>query len=129
MGYAHIVVRIHSFIQVAAWESAENGSIVAKEQLLLSTLELPNLSLLSPPETVTLKRHMGESTIELVFPSSDEWNTLTAGCLREDLDHGSDHYPINTAILFSLHVSPHVPKPLWRKSDKTIFSLRARELD
>jgi hypothetical protein len=49
--------------------------------------------------------------------------------LREDLDHGSDHYPIETSFLFSPHVSPHVPKPLWRKADKAALSLRARELD
>jgi hypothetical protein len=31
--------------------------------------------------------------------------------------------------LFSRHVYPHVPKPLWRKADKTALSQRARELD
>jgi hypothetical protein len=49
--------------------------------------------------------------------------------LREDLDHGSDHYPIETSFLFSPHVFPHVPKPLWRKADKATLTQRARELD
>jgi hypothetical protein len=49
--------------------------------------------------------------------------------LREDLDHGSDHHPIETSFLFSTPVYPHVPKPLWRKADKAPLSLRARELD
>jgi hypothetical protein len=49
--------------------------------------------------------------------------------LREKLDLGSDHYPIESSFLCSLHVSPQVPKPLWRKADKAALSLRARELD
>jgi endonuclease/exonuclease/phosphatase family metal-dependent hydrolase len=81
-------------------------------QLLLSLQELHNLSLLLPPEKITFKRHSGESKIDLVFSSSDLINTLTACCLREDLDHGLDHYPIETSFLFSPHVSPHVPRPL-----------------
>ncbi len=55
-------------------------------------------------------------------------NTLTACCLREDLDHGSDHYPIETSSLFSPHVTSHVSKPLWRNADKTALCLRAKEL-
>jgi hypothetical protein len=80
-------------------------------QLLLFLQELHNLSLLLPPESITFKRHCGESTIDLVFSSSDLMNTLTACRLREDLDHGSDHYSIKTTFLFSPHVSPHVPSP------------------
>jgi hypothetical protein len=49
--------------------------------------------------------------------------------LREDLDHWSDHYPIETSFLFSPYVSPHAPKALWRKADKAALSQRARELD
>jgi hypothetical protein len=98
-------------------------------QLLLSLEELHNLSLLLPPESITFKRHGGESTIDLVFTSSDLMDSLTACCLREDLDHWSDHYPIETSFLFSPHVSPHAPKPLWGKADKAALSQRARELD
>jgi hypothetical protein len=98
-------------------------------QLLLSLQVLHNLSLLLPPESITFKRHGGESMIDLVFSSSDLMNSLTACCLRDDLDHGSDHYPIETSFLFAPHVSPHAPKPLWRKADKAALSQRARELD
>jgi hypothetical protein len=56
-------------------------------------------------------------------------NTLTACRRREDLDHGSDHYPIKTSLLFSPHVSPPLPKPLWRKANRAVLFLRARELD
>jgi hypothetical protein len=80
-------------------------------QLPLSLQELLNLSLLLPPEPIIFKRHGGESTIDHVFSSSDLLNTLTTCCLREDLDHGFDHYPFETSFLFSPHVSPHVPKP------------------
>jgi endonuclease/exonuclease/phosphatase family metal-dependent hydrolase len=86
-------------------------------QLLLSLQELHNLSLLLPPEIITFKRHGGESTIDLVFSSSDLMNSLTACCLREDLDHGSDHYPIETSFLLSPHIFPQVQEPLWRKAD------------
>jgi hypothetical protein len=49
--------------------------------------------------------------------------------LREDLEHRSEHYRIETSFMFSPKVSPHVPKPLWRKADKAVLSQRARELD
>ncbi len=49
--------------------------------------------------------------------------------MRKDLDHGSDHYPIETSFLFSPHVSPHTPKFLSRKAKKAALSERARELD
>jgi hypothetical protein len=56
-------------------------------------------------------------------------NILTACCSREDLVHGSDHFPIETAFSFLPHVSPFVFKPQWRKADKVTLALRARELD
>jgi hypothetical protein len=98
-------------------------------QLLLSLQELHNLSLLLPPESITFKRHGGESTIDLVFSSSDLMNSLTACYLREDLDHGSDHYPIETSFLCSPHVSPHASRPFSRKADKAVLSQTAGELD
>ncbi len=81
-------------------------------QLLLTLQEINNLSLLLPCGTLTFRRHSEESTIDLVFSSSALSNTLTDCRLREDLDHGSDHYLIETSYLFSPHVSLHVPKPL-----------------
>jgi hypothetical protein len=86
-------------------------------QLHFSLQELHDLSLLLPPETITFKRHDAQSTIDLVFSSSSLSNTLTACCSREDLDHGSDHYHIESSFLFSPHTVPHVPKPLWRKAE------------
>ncbi len=56
-------------------------------------------------------------------------NKSTTCRLREDLDHWLDHYHIETSFLFSPHVSPHVPKPLWRKADTATLSLKSRELD
>jgi hypothetical protein len=56
-------------------------------------------------------------------------NTLTACRLREDQDHGSDHYPIESSFLLSPHVFPLVPKPLSRNADKAALYLKARELD
>jgi endonuclease/exonuclease/phosphatase family metal-dependent hydrolase len=78
-------------------------------QLLLSLQELHNLFLLLPPESIIFKRHGGESTIDFICSSSDLLNSLTACRLTEDLDHGSDHYPIETSFLLSPHASPHVP--------------------
>jgi hypothetical protein len=98
-------------------------------QLLLSLQEQHHLSLLLHPGSITFKRHGGESTIDLVFSSSDLINTLTAYGLREDVDHGLDHYRIETSFLFSPHISPNVLKSLWREADKAALSLKARELD
>jgi hypothetical protein len=75
------------------------------------------------------KRHNAQSTIDLVFSCSFLSQTLTACRSREDLDHGSDHYPIQSSFLFSPHTAPHVPKPLWKKADKAALSLSAREFD
>ncbi len=98
-------------------------------QLLLILPELHNLSLLLPPATVTFKWHNAQSTIDLVFSSCSLTLTLTACHSREDLDHGSDHYPIESSFLCSPHTAPHVPRLLWRKADKVALSMRARELN
>jgi hypothetical protein len=98
-------------------------------QLLFSLQELHDLSLLLPPETDTFKRHNAQSTIDLVFSSSPLSHTLAACRSREDLDHGSDYYPIDSTFLFSPHKAIHVPKPLWRKADEVALSLSFRELD
>ncbi len=56
-------------------------------------------------------------------------NTLTACLLRKDLDDGLDHYPIDTSFMFSPNITPHIPKPLWRKADKAALSQRARDFN
>jgi hypothetical protein len=56
-------------------------------------------------------------------------NTLTACCSREDIDHGSDYFPIETTFSFTPLVSHFVPKPQWRKVDKVTLTVRAREHD
>jgi hypothetical protein len=67
--------------------------------------------------------------IDLVFSSPELLKTLTASHLREDLNHGSDHYLIETSFLFSPHDSPHVTNPLWMMAEKAALSLKARELE
>jgi endonuclease/exonuclease/phosphatase family metal-dependent hydrolase len=121
---------VHSFVSAAISNASDNNMLLGDfnihhpnwggpsvrphypSQLLLSLQDLYNFSLLLTPDTVTLKRHSKEVTLDLVFSSSVLLNSLTACCLIEDLDHGSDHYPIETLFLFSPHVSPHVPKHL-----------------
>jgi hypothetical protein len=98
-------------------------------QLLLPLQELHNLTILLPPATLTFNGHGGVSMIDLVFSSPALSNTLIACCLRKDLDHGSDHFPIETSFMFTPHVSPHIPKPLWRKANKDVLSSKATELD
>lgn len=66
--------------------------------------------------------------IDLVSSFMSLYNTLTAWCLRDDLDHRSNHYLIGSSFSFSHHVSSYVPKPLWRKADKAALLLKAREL-
>jgi hypothetical protein len=67
--------------------------------------------------------------IDLVFSSSHLANSFTGCCSREDLDHGSDHFPIETAFSFSPLVFAFIPKPPWRKANRAALALRARELD
>jgi hypothetical protein len=98
-------------------------------QLILSLQDLHHLSLLLPPKTITFKKHGGESTIDLAFSSTNLIHTLTTCRLRQDLYHGSDHYPIETAFFFSPHVFPHTSKPLWKKADKVGLSFKAWELE
>ncbi len=98
-------------------------------QLLLPLQELHELSLLLPPDIITFKRYDAQSTIDHVFFSSSLSHILIAGHSREDLDYGSDHYPIENSFLFSPYLSSHVSRPLWRMADKAALSLRAKELD
>jgi endonuclease/exonuclease/phosphatase family metal-dependent hydrolase len=81
-------------------------------QQLLSLHELHELSLLLPPETITFQRHDAQRTIDIVFSSPSPSHTLTACCSREVLDHGSDHYPIESSVLFTPHTYAHVSRPL-----------------
>jgi hypothetical protein len=60
--------------------------------------ELHNLFLLLPPDAMTYKRHDGENRSNLVSSSSIILKTLTTCCLKEDVHHGSDHYPINASF-------------------------------
>ncbi len=82
---------------------------VGSSQLLLLLQELYVLSLLLPSQTITFKLHYAHGTIDLAFSASSLTHTLTACRSREDLDYGSDHYPIESFFLFSPHTSPHVP--------------------
>jgi hypothetical protein len=81
-------------------------------QLLLSLQELHELSLLLPPEMIIFKRQDAQSTIDLAFSSSSLLHIFTASRSREDLDHGSDNYPIESFFLISSHTSAHAPRPL-----------------
>jgi hypothetical protein len=98
-------------------------------QLLFSLQELHNLSLMLPPETVTLKKQNAQSTIDLAFYLSSLSHSLTACCSGKSLDYGSEHYPIGSTLLFSPHISLHVLKDLWRKADNVALSLSVQELD
>ncbi len=98
-------------------------------QLLFSLQELHELSLLSPLETNTFKRYNAQSPTVHVFSSSALSHTLIACHKREELDHGSDHYPIESSFLFHPCTSPLFPKPLWRMADTMALSLRAREFN
>jgi hypothetical protein len=80
-------------------------------------------------DTVSFERHDVESTIDLVFFSFFLFHTFIFCFSREDLDHESDHYHIEISSVFSPHTALHVSKPLWKKADKVVLSLSARELD
>ncbi len=84
----------------------------SSSQLLLSLQELHVLLLLLPPEMIMFKKLDAQSTIDLVFSSSSLLHTLTACRSREDLDHGSDYYPIESSFFFSPHTSSHVARPV-----------------
>jgi hypothetical protein len=47
----------------------------------------------------------------------------------EELDHRLDHYPTESSLLFSSHISLYAPKLFWRMADKVVLSLKAIELD
>jgi hypothetical protein len=97
-------------------------------QLLVSLHKLYNPALILPPETITNPKRDDNSTINNQYSSSHLSITITTCCLREDLDHGSDHFPIETANSFSPYISLFFPKPQWRKKDKAALALKAREL-
>jgi hypothetical protein len=126
--FAHHVLLSDFNIHHPTWGGASQRPDYSY-QLPLSLRELHDQSLLLPRETITFKRHNAQRTINLVFPSSSLSHTLTVGCSREILDHGSDYYTIESFFLFSLHTTLHVPKPLWLMADKAALLLRARKLN
>jgi hypothetical protein len=88
-----------------------------------------DFSLLLPQETIPFKRHNAQSTKDLVFSSSSLSYTLTYCCSRNDLDYRSEHFPMESSLVFSSHRASHVIKPLWKKADKVVLTQGSRELD
>lgn len=87
------------------------------DHLLECTQEAGLLPLL-PPGTITREVHNSASTLDLVFGTRWIENRVWECRVDKDLDSGSDHYPIQTAI--SLTPPPRIPpvaRPQWRKAD------------
>jgi hypothetical protein len=86
-------------------------------QLPLSLQGLHNILLPLPSENISYKKHGREAIIVFVFSSPNFLDTLAACCLREDLDHGSNHHIIKNLFLFSPHVSLYASQPLLIRTD------------
>lgn len=95
---------------------ANNGS---EDLLILS--KAYDLSLLLPPGTITYEEGPGKSTIDLKY-LTDFLSNSVIKCDVSDIDHHSDHLPIETHFQISLAASiPDDPRKNWKKINPEIF--------
>jgi hypothetical protein len=80
-----------------------------------------NLIILLPLGTFYCRKNGCESTIDLVSSLSHWSTTLIACCLKEVIDHGSDHFPIEGAFSFPPPIAPYALRNSEERQTKWCF--------
>ena len=96
-------------------------------QGLLTIVEDFQLELLTVPGTPTHRWKDGESTIDLAFASEDVASRIIRCKIDRNLDHDSDHLPIDLTIDWNWQQAIPIRKRLWAKTDKTILRKTVQE--
>lgn len=95
----------------------DNGS----EDLIILSRAF-DLNLLLPPGTIIYEEGPGKSTIDLIC-ATDFFSNSVIKCGISEIDHHSDHLPIETHFQISLAASiPDIPRKNWKKIDCDTFS-------
>ena len=95
---------------------------------LIDIAQQANLQLLTPSGTITWSARGSQSTIDLAFGSESITNRLLTCSVREDLDHGSDHWPVGIEIAITPPTTQHTPRRNWKGMDKDGVSAGAKAL-
>ena len=95
---------------------------------LLTKAQLANLQLLTPKGTITWGARGSRSTIDLAFGSEWAINRLLHCELRLDLDHRSDHFPIETTLAIEPVLAPIRQRRSWKSLDKSMVAAGAQGL-
>lgn len=107
------------------WAPARGSAADARTSRLEDfIMELP-LCLALPPGTTT-RRPIGnqiarDSTLDLVFISPSLRSHLVICRAATDLNHGSDHIPVEVALAYNLPKIVPAPRRNYRKTDQGIF--------
>jgi exonuclease III len=88
------------------WCGPRNPATHKAADTLVDTLQQYDLSLTLPHGTVTWEARGAASTIDLVFTSLGLQNRVLECQVRQDLEHGSDHFPIATEVALSPAKAP-----------------------
>ena len=96
------------------WCGPRNPSTHAAADRLVSAMFEHNMALVSPKGVTTWEAHGHTSTIDLVFMSPFLQQQVVRCEVREDLDFGSDHYPIATRLLLNTICPDPVPRHRWK---------------
>ena len=95
---------------------------------LIASVERANLQLFTPPGITTWEARGSRSTLDLAFGSPWVFNRLLNCCIRTDLDHGSDHIPIEVSLALEPVIAPIMKKRKWKTLNKEMVAAGAEEL-
>jgi hypothetical protein len=99
------------------WSGAQDPVRHEMADQLIDSVQLASLQLLLPKASVTWEARGGHSTIDLVFGTGLVERRLLECQVREDLDQGSDHYPIVTRIALEPQFAAPERRRSWKKAD------------
>jgi hypothetical protein len=110
------------------WCGIRNPTTHKVADQLLDILHLYRLNLTLLHSSITRRAKGSESTIDLVFIDLSLQNKVVECQVCQDLDHGSDHFPIATEIvLMPVEAPPHQQRS-WKRMDLEVVEIEVQNL-
>ena len=111
------------------WCGPRNPATHRAADQLIDTLQTHDMQLALPNGSVTWEARGSASTIDLVFITRALQNRIIECQVREDLEQGSDHYPIASEFgLNPIYTTP-TPQRNWKKMDHGEIATQAQSLN